>query len=186
MRRVGNWAGISEKERFLENVNAYVKELQGRGCKVRIGYDDGNFVFADALSRELRDGAAPDDTEIAIFDEMRVDMYGGGKTESISSLKVFPHSIRNFEYHLERAEQYFLRLWERGVEATDAISTWRESLRRWKSRLDYNSNWIARYEYHLDDRDRKLKLAELGETLLTLRQLETFGSIKSYLDIGTI
>lgn len=184
LRRTGNESAILDLERELDQIDEYVKKMVDHGCEVRLANDDAITAWTK-LSSELKDRSEANDTEIAIFDNFRIDMYRGGKSGNITRLASFPNTFANFEAHLDRAEQYFENLWRHGMDGPETIEKWRATIAYWQRRIDYHTNWIARYEYDLEDRDKQLKASELAAAVEAIRSAGQFGTIDAFLDIGT-
>lgn len=89
-RRLGDDAFLSRKEREIQQVENYIRALIAADCEVRIGFDDDSHLWSGLLTDELRDRADPNDTEIAIYDNSRIDMYRGGRTGHIARATLFP------------------------------------------------------------------------------------------------
>jgi SAM-dependent methyltransferase len=56
---------------------------------------------------------------------------------------------------------------------------------RVEPRIDYEPHWLAKYDYGLSDRDKRLKLVELARVEEKLKGAKKFGDVSKWLDIGT-
>jgi hypothetical protein len=183
MRREGADAEIvkfSEELERLERLN----QLAELGCEIKVVYDviggsNNNFPYPIRFEHF--------DTEIAIYDDFRVDFYGGGNVRTITDIQIFTELSSNFYSVKSAAEYYFNRLWSshQALSLQEMIHLLRSAHAYAASRIDYQSNWLARYEYDLDPADREMKNNELAAVKDILRVHGKLGNIKSMLDIGT-
>ncbi len=185
MRRLGDRQRILEKENDLQKIERYINDLIDNGCQVKIGFDDGSRIWSSTLSEELRRQGDASGTEIALFDTSRIDLYQGGKTGHIARIAIFPNTLENFDVHLQTARAYFETLWQNAQASEPFLVRRRQNLDRWKQRIDYDSNWIAKYEYGLRPSDHEIKESELNAAQEIVRTLTKTEKIGSYLDIGT-
>lgn len=184
-RKAGDETVVEFRENWFLEREKKISWMLKQGCEVRFAFDDRSLLWEASLSDELKRNSRANDTEIAIFDDRRIDLYHGGQNGHVTRVISFPNLSRAFPVHLERAMDYFESLWQRGTPAETILQDWRGTIDRSKARIDPDSNWLALYEYGLDHRDRTLKEDEFKCVVRSLTNAGLMGKIQSYLDIGT-
>ena len=88
---------------------------------------------------------------------------------------------------LTAAIGYFEELWDKADPMAEFIEDLQDGVDYAKSKIDYESNWLAIYEYALPQEDEGLKTIELARVEEVLREevQEQNNEITRYLDIGT-
>jgi len=127
----------------------------------------------------------PLDDELAIYDDFRIDVFEGGRTGVISRMRSYCPAIRNFGGYLGSAEEYFGALWERADSIESFLGKLDSAVDAAAATIDYETNWLAIYEFALDRVDEDLKIVESKRVEEVLRQSGRWGRIRRYLDIGT-
>jgi SAM-dependent methyltransferase len=158
-----------------------VAALAAEGCELRVIFD------GKAASARLPDelGWRPDDSEIAVYDDFRVDVFEGGRTGMIRRVTGFTPAMRRFHEYLPAAERFFLELWDGAAGMDDFLRDLSAALESARSRIHYKANWLARYEFALDEGDAALKQAEAERLEEALRAHRFWGGVGSVLDVGT-
>ncbi len=77
------------------------------------------------------------------------------------------------------------RAWAKAGEVEDVLASRELAREPSRDRVGYRSTWLVRYDHDLDPADQRLKRAEAELVERTLRRRDLWGSIGSYLDIGT-
>jgi len=72
--------------------------------------------------------------------------------------KAYCPAVQNFEAYLRSAEQYFQDLWETAQPAASFLNELQQAVDSAQARIDYESNWLAIYEFALDRDDEDLKI----------------------------
>ncbi|MGQ0722517.1 MAG: class I SAM-dependent methyltransferase [Candidatus Eiseniibacteriota bacterium] len=179
--RTGNAGDVAafdeETDTLIRNVAALVAE----GCELRVAFD-GTAASA-RLPAEL--GWRQDDSEIAVYDDFRVDVFEGGRAGAIRRVQGFTPAMRRFPEHLQAAERFFLELWNGAAVMDDFLRDLSAALESAKGRIHYRANWLARYEFALDEGDAALKQAEAERLEEALRAHGFWGGVGSVLDVGT-
>jgi hypothetical protein len=93
--------------------------------------------------------------------------------------------VRRFDVYLNSAVAYFEELWSAAEPIDLLLEQIGQALVAANWRIDYASNWLARYEFALDRDDENLKIVEIKRVEEILRDLSRWGHIERYLDIGT-
>jgi SAM-dependent methyltransferase len=122
---------------------------------------------------------------LAIYDSFRVDVFEGGRTGRIDLVRSFNPAVISFDVYLNRAVAYFEELWAEADTIDSLIERINAAIASARTRIDYASNWLARYEFALDPDDENLKSEEMKHAKDVLREEGRWGRIQSYLDIGT-
>lgn len=181
-RQMGKHREINELDTQTRKLHQTIQQLMRAGCKVRFGFD------GDSDYRTLPDQMSfdPVDCEIAIYDDERVDVFRGGRSGHISGVKCYTSAMENFResYHATAVE-YFEKLWEAGCEAESFFEQLRDGHDRAATKIDYESNWLALYEFSLSEADRELKIVEINRVRECLNELKLWGTFHKALDVGT-
>lgn len=130
-------------------------------------------------------GISWQDSEIALYDDFRVDVFGGNPRGTISHLHVFSNAYQHYPTLHRVVKEYFDALWQEGEPGLDFIHELKLAYDAARQRIDYTSNWLALYEYSLEREDQALKTAESKRVVELLGELGRQGQIFHYLDIGT-
>lgn len=181
LEHVGRKAELERLDAGFARVRESIELLAESGCSTRFAFD-GPEAF-----RELPDEMSwsPTDSELAIYDDFRVDVFRGGHDGRISSVTGFSRALVGFEELRRSAERFFERLWDDAAPHREIVERLDRAVESSKKRIRYRSNWLARYEYALDPDDENIKSAEAELTKELIRRRSRWGEIASYLDIGT-
>ncbi len=180
-RKLGRVAKLESRRKQFHQLKANVAELIRAGCKVRVAHDDSSAF--QKLPSEMQ--FVESDSELAIYDRFRVDVFEGGSAGTISGVRCYTPAIHQFDAYLGQAEAYFSHLWDKGVEMGDFLATLESTLRGVAARIDYESNWLAFYEFCLGPEDTNLKIVESKRVEEVLRHLGKWGQLERCLDVGT-
>jgi len=166
-----------------EYLKSSMKSLLQQGFEIRAVFDDSK------VYRSLPNGMLPDpmDSELAIYDDFRIDVFEGGRYGVIHAVNSHSPPFRYFPTYLKTATEYFEELWGRARPMAEFIEDLQDSVDYAKSRIDYESNWLAIYEYALPQEDEAMKTIELARVEEVLRKevKERGVEIARYLDVGT-
>ncbi len=159
-----------------------VKSLIAQGCDVRVTYDQPRRHL-----RNLRESVGFDssDSELAIYDDWRFDIFGGGRSGIIEHVRCFTPVIKDFDRQLELVSDYFQELWSESQSITALLTRIEQAISYSDSRIDYQPDWLARYDHGLSADDQALKQAELEVVCTHLKKSGRWGRIQRYLDVGT-
>jgi SAM-dependent methyltransferase len=180
-RKYGRQRAVADRMQQFRQFQQSVAQLRKEGCKVRVAFD------RDALYRRLPTEFKfdPADSELAIYDDWRVDVFGGGSTGRISGVSCYTPATEHFAAYLDTAEQYFEQLWNAASDVDELVAKVREAHEDAESRIDYESNWLAFYEFALPAQDAALKTVEIARVAEILRAHGKWGALGRCLDIGT-
>jgi len=129
----------------------------------------------------------PKDSELGIYDNFRIDVFEGGQHGVIHTVKSHSPLFRYFPTYLRAVTSYFEELWEKAESMALFIEDLQDAVDFARAKVDYESNWLAIYEYALAKEDEGMKTIELARVEEVLRE-EVRGrnlAIARYLDVGT-
>lgn len=166
-----------------EHLKSNMKALLQQGFEVRVVFDETK------VYRRLPNGMLPDpkDSELGIYDDFRIDVFEGGQHGIIHTVKSHSPLFRYFPTYLRAATSYFEELWEKADPMALFIDDLQNAVDFAHAKIDYESNWLAIYEYALAREDERMKTIELARVEEVLREevKERGLSISRYLDVGT-
>jgi SAM-dependent methyltransferase len=180
-RKLGRTGRLKARERGFKQLRANLAELIKAGCKVRVTHDDTHAFNALPVDMQFKEN----DSELAIYDRFRVDVFEGGSAGAIDGVRCYTPAICNFSAYLEQAEEYFAKLWDTGSDMSAFIDALESAVDAASARIDYESNWLAFYELGLGPEDTNLKVVESKRVEEVLRRLGRWGQLEKCLDIGT-
>jgi SAM-dependent methyltransferase len=129
------------------------------------------------------------DTELALYDNARVDSFSGFTSKERSRVDVYDASkFLEFEVLQQHAAEYFAALWD-SPEAEDFADfdvRMNDMMEDVAGEIDYSPNWLALYDRAIGE-DGKLKTAEteLVREWLSKRHGSIKGLLASHIDLGT-
>lgn len=181
MQKYDDAAGLADLDRRFANLCGTVAELSALGCEVRSTQDIAR------RHKALPDGISMDglDSELAIYDEWRFDLFHGGRSGTIQSVNVYTPVMQLFESHFRCAVDYFEQLWRDASPMSDLLDRIKETLNHTTQRIDYHPIWLARYDHALPKHDDILKRSEFRAVERTLRRRALWGGLSRVLDVGT-
>ncbi|MDP8929130.1 MAG: nucleotide-binding protein [Actinomycetota bacterium] len=175
-----------ELERLADDhrrLKGNMEHLLAQGFEVKVVFDEDK-LYERLLPDEIV--WDPKDSELAIYDEFRLDIFDGGSRGVIHGVRSYSSVTPLFPVYLDAATKYFDELWRRALPMTEFIEALQEAVDSAIAKIDYASNWLAIYEYALSDEDEKLKTVELARVEEIMRDaIERGFSAQRYLDIGT-
>ncbi|HVR07949.1 MAG TPA: class I SAM-dependent methyltransferase [Thermoanaerobaculia bacterium] len=173
--------GLAHFDRRFANLRRNLENLRAQGCEARVVHDDTG--LERGLPPELH--FDPEDSELALYDDWRFDLFQGGRSGSIDGVECYTPVMEGFAAHLRAVSGYFAALWERATPVTGLLERIERALEDCASRIDYQPTWLACYDYGLPEEDESLKAAELDAVAAELRRLGRWGTIRRFLDVGT-
>lgn len=179
LRQFGEESRMQALDREFKMLCDRMATLQADGCEVRIAFDDG--ATFDKLPRALR--WSPTDSEMAIYDDFRVDVFDGGSVGRILGVRSYDSTPGS--HVVDSVRWYFEQLWNNGKPVDDFLARMRAAVESVGQHIDYEPNWLAAYEFNLNSQDETLKESELEFVKRALRQRDHWGRIQRCLDIGT-
>lgn len=181
LRKHEDLDGLLRFDARVSNLRRNIGDLIANGCDVRVLHD------ADALHERLPLELAfdPHDSELAIYDDWRLDVFRGARSGSISSVCCFTPLMDGFPACRDQTIRYFEELWSRARPIRFLLERIGQALEASSARIDYPTVWLARYDHGLPEEDRLLKTAELCCVKAELQRLGRWGEPRRYLDVGT-
>ena len=167
----------------VSNFRARIQRMSDQGFEIRVVRD----LNDSAWNRLVPIFHVPNhkDTEIAIYDDFRIDLYSGGAHGLIDQVFCIPNTDRNFATYMSASLEYFDHIWRRGHDADEFMDAYEDSLHVAAHELDHEDNWFAQYDLDLSKRDGDLKEKELSATIRRIKGHFPFPDIRRYLDIGS-
>jgi SAM-dependent methyltransferase len=153
-------------------------KLKKHGCEIRYAHD----IFSNAL---ISEHIAPGDTEIAIYDDFRIDFYGGAKTKKISSVTIYTNQHLDFGNLLNNSNDYFEQLWSQGSDIDHLLLRLEKTLSSFERRVDYTIKKLMEFDNDLNVADASLKRLEQEKVLKYLNDHGFNNKRINSLDIGT-
>jgi SAM-dependent methyltransferase len=131
------------------------------------------------LNADLRD------TEFAIYDDWRFDLFQGGLIGTIQSVRGYTPAMTCFSAYRDALAGYFQELWEKSTPVAGFLDRLRKNAEYSSNRIDYPVNWLVHYDHALPREDETLKIEELSAVRVDLMRLGLWGNIRHFLDVGT-
>jgi hypothetical protein len=181
LRQMNKTAELHQSDVEFNNLRNNIGRLKAEGFEVKVVYDRDQ-RYSDLPPGMLDDPALG---ELAIYDSFRVDVFEGGRTGRVDLVRSFNPAVRSFDVYLNRATAYFEELWKAAEPIDNLMDQIGQAIRSANWRIDYASNWLARYEFALDRDDENLKVVEIKRVEEILRHTDRWGKIENYLDVGT-
>jgi SAM-dependent methyltransferase len=158
-------------------------KLVEEGFEVKVVFDyDGAY---EELPDEMNFKAGED--ELALFDDERIDIYSGfTKKRGLPSARMFTDVTGGFAWIQARTRDYFDALWN-SDQAVDFLAFGKELngiIEDCKYEIDYEKNWLLRYDRDADEGDARLKSEEMEWVLGVLGTRTMVGGLR-HLDFGT-
>lgn len=160
-----------------------IQNLINDGCETRITYHDASQY--QILPEGILDNFNPRDSELAIYDRFRVDLFNGGITGKISEVYMYTKATRYFSIYLDNSVKYFENLWNGAIDVSEYMSLLDRAIYYARTRVNYTSNYLAKYEFQLNEDDTRMKNAEISRVEEFIRRRNLENQISRYLDIGT-
>src|SRR4029077_8814469 len=110
------------------------------------------------------------DSELAIYDDWRFDLFQGGQLGAIQSVRIYTPVMELFESHLRLIVDYFEALWREANPVSDLLDRIKEAGEQSVKRIDYHPIWLARYDHALPKDDDRLKRREFEAVERKLRR----------------
>jgi hypothetical protein len=174
-------------EQLDKEFNAFTKanmKLVESGFDVRVVHDN------EDLWRDLPDEMpfSAGDTELAVFDEDRIDIYSGFVKLGLPAARVFGETTHGgFKAIYGKTVSYMDELWERGQDFATFSQELEEIVFDSQFEIDYELNWLLKYDGDADAGDAALKRAEMQFVRGALEARSEGGKsgLTRHLDLGT-
>ena len=183
LRNLNNESAIRRRKGAFDNVKRGIQRMVNEGTEVKIAFDDPALELLETIGSQI--GFEYGDSEIAIYDKFRADIFGGGSTGNITEVRICSEATSAFDVFLDRLEHYLDTLWQDAVPAEEYLGSWDEAYDSFTKRIDYAPNWLALYEFDLPSDDEEVKTVEINRVKEILYERDLYGQVKLYLDVGT-
>lgn len=179
--KYGDQSGRRQLERRFSHLYDNIQSFGEAGCEIKIVYDE------HGQHERLPAGLSYDsgDAELAIYDDWRIDVFHGARSNSITGVECFTPLFREFAACRRAAVEYFEALWQQAQPIDVFLDRIKEEMDAASSRIDYQPSWLARYDFGLPADDERLKIVELSRVKEELKLDDKWGRIRSCLDVGT-
>lgn len=181
MRKYDDVTGLAGLDGRLASLCNNVDRLSAQGCEVRTTRDAKRRHKALPAAIGI-DGV---DSELAIYDDWRFDLFQGGHAGNIQSVDIYTPAMEHFESHLGSVVGYFEALWRESQPMSNLLDCIREAIEQSAKRIDYHPIWLARYDHDLPKDDDRLKRSEFQGVERILRSRAMWGARRRFLDVGT-
>jgi len=181
LRKCQDVEGLARFDQKFANLAENIQKLLKSGCDIRIAH--GAEHLLPSLPAELR--FEPGDTELAIYDDWRFDLFQGGSSGTIKGVRGHTPATARFIQNRDQVVEYFERLWERSQSINEFLDRIRKLIEYSSTRIEYDMSWLVRYDHALPREDEALKVAELSSVQVELTRLLRWGDIRRFLDVGT-
>jgi predicted nucleotide-binding protein len=173
---------LERVDREFSNLEDNTHAMLRNGMDVRVAFDQRR-----AYKDVLQDGMVsdPTDNELALYDDFRVDVFEGGRSGAITGVRTYTRLTRDFAAYLRSAEAYFDGLWRTAQPIDGFLLELRGAITAARAKIDYAPNWLAIYEFALDQSDQNLKTLEAERVKEILRLRDRWGRVRRVLDVGT-
>lgn len=168
-------------DKSLANLTKNVESLVTAGCEVRLVHEDraASSLLPSNLPVDLLD------TEIAIYDDWRFDLFQGGFSGVIDSVRAYTPVICCFESYRDAMIAFFQKLWDESSPILTFLDRLRNTIDYSSTRIDYDVSWLARYDLALTPEDESLKSDEMSGVRVELVRSQRWGHVQRFLDVGT-
>lgn len=181
LRKCEDFDGLERFDQRIATLVENIKQLSQHGCDVRvIHYPDQQ---PGRLPAELN--LNPRDTEIAIYDDWRFDLFPGGLTGTIRGIRGYTPIMTRFTAYRDAVVDFFQQLWKIAKPIEVFLAQLQKALEYSSMRIDYHTGWLARYDHALPREDEALKVEELSSVRTILTHLGRWGNLNGLLDVGT-
>jgi SAM-dependent methyltransferase len=173
--------GLARFDARMANLDRNITQLAHHGCDVRVVNDSAGLHrrLPRALNADSRD------TELAIYDDWRFDLFQGGMFGTIQSVQCYTPAMPCFSAYRDALARYFEELWEKSAPIDAFLDRLRKNVEYSSSRIDYPVSWLVHYDHALPREDEALKVEELSSVRVELVRLGRWGRVRHFLDVGT-
>lgn len=181
LRKCEDFDGLARFDGRIGNLARNIRRLTEHGCDVRVVHD------ADRSHRQLPPelGIDPRDTEFAIYDDWRFDLFQGGLFGTIESVRGYTPVMTRFSAYRDVLARHFEGLWEKAAPIEGFLDRLDEAVAYSSRRIDYPMSWLVHYDHALPREDEALKIEELSGVRIDLVRLGRWGHVRRFLDVGT-
>ncbi len=177
--RKDNIVKLEQHYKEFRSLRDSCEEMIRMNCEVRYAYQN------PSLPLPIHDEKIDADTEIAIYDNFRVDFFGGAMTKKIGRIRTYTNKHHNFDGFLNNAENVFTDLWERGENIDSLLADFDEIHKTFERKVDYTFEKLLKFDNNFNHSDKLIKDAEMTCVKNHLSSKDYWNNVFVYLDIGT-
>ena len=183
LRRQGRDQEYKNANMNFRNLKRNVADLSAiEGMEIGVVYDGKGVHNAIVENNNF----SPLVDEIAIYDDQRIDIYSSGKNGQIVSASCYSQATcADMKLLVGQFQKYFDDLWKISTPIGEFLDEMDRALDMAEARIDFDSNFLWKYERDLNDEDRILKEEEISAVREFLKTEGVFGKVRRFMDIGT-
>jgi SAM-dependent methyltransferase len=160
----------------LQSLKDTCSSFIGKDCKIKFIYDELDHSSIGILKNK---------TEIAIYDDFRIDYFDGGEDAQIKGIKVYTENHDSFDEKRSELTKYFSSIWSDAKNIDELFQELERAYHYYYQKIDYTFPRLIKFDADLYPPDQALKEDELNIVLQHLKDYNGLKGIKDYLDIGT-
>lgn len=169
---------IKIKEMFndFESLKNICQAFESKDCEIKYYFDgtDHNSI-----------GIIKNKTEIALYDNFRIDYFDGGDDSEITGVKIYHEKHRLFNAKKEEIITYFDSIWKKSNDISILFNKLENALIYYSEKIDYTYSRLLKFNYNLNIKDSELKNEEMLIVKNFIEQRKYLKNVNDYLDIGT-
>lgn len=172
---------VEQMDREFKSLARANKNLNESGFSVKVVFDHDDLWQGLPEKMPFSEG----ETELAVFDSDRIDVYSGFTGNGLPAAEVFDKTThRSFETIYELTSSYVDELWNSDhAEDFSVFETeMQEVIDENRFEIDYEANWLLKYDADADENDARLKREEMA---FVVDALSGNGNVEKHLDLGT-
>ncbi len=175
--RPNGMAQLDEIGKKLRRLRDICRQLSTLKCDIR-------FFYVNNKQYE-RSENIKEDTEVAFYDDFRIDFFDGGKEGKISGLRIFTDVHESFMMDKSDLEEDFLNMWNSAQPVDGLLLKMQRTFDYYATKIDYTFPKLLEFDSQIHIKDSKLKAEELSCLKKYLTVNKYFNTVRRYLDIGT-
>lgn len=183
-RARGMSSKVEEEFQKIRDLRDHMAELDKQGFDIRVTHDARSVAWERHLPDAITKEHKPLDAELAVYDDIRVDVYSGGSIGVTTRLESHTPASANAESIVEAAANYISELFERGQKPKEFFRDWLNAVAVARDGVDYVLDWPTLYD-SMTGEDAKLKELEYSYALKVARSHFGDARPKRYLDVGS-
>lgn len=160
----------------FEILKKICSDFQKKGCEIKFFFDSIDHASI---------GITKYKTEIALYDNLRIDYFDGGEDAEIKGVNIFHEKHKSFNDKKVELTNYFELLWKKSHDINILFEKLEHALKYYSEKIDYSYPRLIQFDYNLNLKDKNLKDEEFAIVSQHLEKENKVERIIEYLDIGT-